>query len=390
MFLHALLVRQRLSGFVTLKMMKLTLTHGLCFMSPLAFSTFGMLCIKLFPTPDAGLRYGELGLELLDMFQVREYLPRVYAAYYACIFQWKYPLSDSLDYLIHAQRVGMQTGDVEFACLCANLWGYIAMDTDIPLDEIENHWTTFQTTMKSRKQKSILRMSVTCLQAIQYLQGKDVDFTVTEQLLQHSIDNHMASTRNGIRWSKAKTSFIFNDLFRADEMAYVANFSQTVNTTPPTCEIIQTAFLNGMISLAMATQNRHDAKLRPRRSRKQYIAEGKRMIRFVKQYALWAPSNYVDKQLLLEAELAAVEGRKDQAMQHYTCAIALSKVSRNIFVQGLSNERAGRYCFSVLNQPKVAMSYFKAALSTYGEWKAHRKVDHLQAEIKSMFGDSNS
>ena len=385
MFLHALLVRPRLSAFVTLKMMKLTLTYGLCFMSPLAFSTFGMLCIKWFPTPDAALRYGELGLELLDMFQVREYLPRVYAAYYACIYPWRHHLPDALDHLIHAQRVGMQTGDVEFACLCSNLWGYIAMDTDIPLDEIESYWTEVQATMKSRRQKSILRMSITCLHAIQYLQGKDVDFSETQQLLQYSIDNHIASTRNGIRWSEAKAAYLFNDLYRADEIAMIANFSKNVHTLPPTCEIIQTSFLNGMIALAMASLTRQSSKVRSQRTRKQYIAEGKCMIRFIKKYALWAPKNYIDKQLLLQAELAAVEGRQDKAMQHYTCAIALSKASRNIFVQGLSNERAGRYCFLVLNQPNLAMTYFNAALLAYGDWKAHRKVDHLQAEIKSMF-----
>ena len=270
-------------------MMKLTLTHGLCLMSPLAFSKFGMLCIKRFPTPEAGLRYGALSLELLDMFQVREYLPRVYAVYYGSTFQFKYPLPDSLDYLIHAQRVGMQTGDVEFACLCTNLWGCVALDTDIPLDEIEYHWTSFQATMRTRRQKSNFRMSVTCLQAIQYIQGKEVDFTVTEQLLQRSINKYMESTREYIRWNEAKTSFFFNDLFRADELAYVANFSKYVHNMPPTSEIVQTTFLNGMISLAMATQTRQDGKLRPRRSRRQYIAEGKRMIRFIQKYALWAP-----------------------------------------------------------------------------------------------------
>jgi hypothetical protein len=141
-----------------------------------------------------------------------------------------------------------------------------------------------------------------------------------------------------------------------------------------------------MIALMMASQPRHrDSTYRPRRTRKQYIAEGKRMIRLVKKYVLWAPINYHDKQVLLEAELAAVLEQKDQAMQHYTCAIALSKVSRNILVQGLSNERAGRYCFSVLNQPTVAMKYFDAALFVYGKWKAYRKVDHLQAEIATMF-----
>ena len=386
MFLHAVLVRPLLSGFVTLKMMNLTMTHGLCFMSPLAFATFGMLCVQCFPTPDNALRYGELGLELLDMFQVREYLPRIYAAYYACIRPWKHPLPESLNFLTHAQRVGMQTGDVEFAGLCANLWGYIALDTDIPLDKIEHHWSTFQSTLKSRRQASILRMSVTCIQAIQHLQGKEVDLTVTEKLLQHSIDNHIASTMTGIRWNNAKTAFLFNDLLRADEYAYAANFSKNIHSMPPTCELVQAAFVNGMISLAMATHKQHNKKSRPKRSRKQYIAEGKHMIQVVRKYALWAPANFTDKQLLLEAELAAVEGRKDQAMQHYTCAIGMSKVSRNIFVQGLANERTGRYCFSALNQPTIALSYFNEAVLVYKQWKAHRKVDHLQAEVKSMFG----
>lgn len=346
-----------------------------------------MLCAKIFPTPDAAFRYGELGLELLDKFQVREYLPRIYAAYYACIFPWKHHLPESLDYLIHAERVGMQTGDVEFACLCANLWGYVATDSDVPLDEVETHWLTFQNTMKSRRQKSSLQMSVSCLQAVQYLQGKDVNFSETEELLKYSIENKIVLKTANIRWWEAKTALIFNDIFRADEIAYEANFAKNKHTIPPTSEIVQTAFLNGMIALVMAAQpRRRGSTLRPRRTRKQYISEGKRMIRLIKKYVLWAPINYYDKQVLLEAELAAVLGRNDQAMQQYTCAIALSKVSRNTLVQGLSNERAGRYCVSVLNQPERAMKYFNAALLVYGEWKAYRKVNHLQAEMTTMFG----
>jgi predicted ATPase len=111
MFLHSILVRPHLSAFVSLKMIKLTLKHGLCFLSPLAFAVFGVRCIQYFPDTDNAFRFGNLGLELLDNFQVREYLPRVYVAYYAGIVQWKYPLQACLDHLIQAQRVGMQTGD---------------------------------------------------------------------------------------------------------------------------------------------------------------------------------------------------------------------------------------------------------------------------------------
>jgi predicted ATPase len=383
--IHASLARPRLAIFVSLKMIKLTLKYGLSFMSPLAFSTFGMLCIKIFPTTEAALRYGELSLELLDQFQVREYLPRVYIGYYACTYPWKHHISDSLDYLIRAERVGIQTGDVEAACLCANIWGYMATDADIPLDEIEAHFLNFQATLKSRRQKLSMQLSFSLLQTIQYLQGKDVDFIDTERLLQYSVENKVVLKMANIRWWQAKMALLFNDWSRADEIAYTANFFKNQHNIPPTSEIVQTAFVNGMIALVMASQPRHgDNAYRPRRTRRQYIAEGQRVIRFLEKYVLWAPTNYYDKQMLLKAELAVVKGQTEEAMRQYVCAIALSKLSRNRLVEGLSNERAGRYCLSVLNDSSMAMKYFDAALSVYKEWKAHRKVDHLQLEMKTL------
>jgi hypothetical protein len=125
-----------------------------------------------------------------------------------------------------AQRVGMQTGDVEFASMSANLWGYIAVDTDIPLDDIERQWTSFRATMESHRQKAGIRMSVTCLRTVQYLQGKDVDWTETHAILH--IDNHITAATARIRWDEAKTAFLLNDLLRADELAYQCDFSKNV------------------------------------------------------------------------------------------------------------------------------------------------------------------
>jgi hypothetical protein len=153
---------------------------------------------------------------------------------------------------------------------------------------------------------------------------------------------------------------------------------------PPTPFIVQVSFLNGMIAFAMATLDRKDNTARPRRTQQQYILEGKRMMRFVKKYALWNPTNFVDKQFLLEAEFAAFTGQPDQAMHKFTCAIAMSKVSRNLFVQGLANERAGRFCYSRLEQPHDALLYFDEALVLYQEWKAYRKVNQLRAELKML------
>jgi hypothetical protein len=146
MYLNALLVRPMLAPFVTLKMMQLTLVHGLSFISPLAFSMYGMLCVGTSDI-DTAFRFGDLGLELLEKLQVREYIPRVYAVYYGCIYPLRYPIRDALDHLFYAHRVGMQTGDIEYSCLCAYLWSSRSINAGVPLDEIEDQGTKFQITM---------------------------------------------------------------------------------------------------------------------------------------------------------------------------------------------------------------------------------------------------
>jgi histidine kinase len=386
MFLHALLVRPNLSPFVTLKLMKLTLTHGLSFLAPLAFGTYGMLCIHL-SDRDAAVRFGQLSVELLERFQVREYIGRVYAAYYACIFPWKYPMRDGLDHLLYAHRSCLQTGDVEFSSLCANLWSYLAIDAGIPLNEIEQQWTNFQVTMKTHRQETIFRMSVPCLQTIQYFQGKDVDFSETEALLQHSLQHNLRSSINGICWTRAKAAFLFNDYEKAHELTHDANVTRRIWSIPPSPEIVHVVFLNGMIMFALVAHRKpHFSARKRRQAGRQYVREGMKMIRLLRKYALWIPANFLDKKYLLDAELAAVNGRSDEAMQYYISAIALAKENRSLFVQGVANERAGRYCFTVLQQPQEAVAHFRQALLVYEEWTAHRKVGQLQEALKEMYG----
>jgi hypothetical protein len=53
---------------------------------------YGMLCISLKDEVDAGYRFGQLGLKLLEIYKMEEYLPRVYYAVYGKKFVLKFPL----------------------------------------------------------------------------------------------------------------------------------------------------------------------------------------------------------------------------------------------------------------------------------------------------------
>lgn len=54
-------------------------------------------------------------MEMYDEFKNEAWLCRVSAAFYGCVCTWKEPVSMSIAPLEHAARVGLGTGDIEFA-----------------------------------------------------------------------------------------------------------------------------------------------------------------------------------------------------------------------------------------------------------------------------------
>jgi predicted ATPase len=196
--LNALLARPKLSPFVALKTMKLTLRYGLSMMAPGAFATYAMVCISALGDFDSAFRFGDLSLELLGRSDGREYLPRVYAAYYGCIHPWRGHVLETLEPLLHANLVGLQTGDHEFSSLCANLYCFNALDAAIPLDIIEEKWTSFQETMVTNRQQSLLRMSFPCVQVIHHYMGLTSDPLASrgdlidlDEAMKYAVDNKL-------------------------------------------------------------------------------------------------------------------------------------------------------------------------------------------------------
>ena len=104
---------QKLSFLVATKMIQLTMQHGLCAISSVGFALYGMLLVSFSEMSDEGWRYGQLSLALLDKFEAREWLPRVYFGVYGNINRLKTPLKELFGPLQHAYSVGMATGDIE-------------------------------------------------------------------------------------------------------------------------------------------------------------------------------------------------------------------------------------------------------------------------------------
>ena len=378
MFLNCLLIRPKLAPFVALKSAKITLLHGLSPIASVAFASYGMMLIDAGDV-DGALRYGQLGLKLLDSYGTMEYLPRVYAAYYGVIHSWKFPISEALEPLLRAHRVGLQTGDHEFAFLCSNCYCFLALESGVPLGTLMSKYSTFEESMVTNRQKMTLRMSLPFVQAMSFYMNPPEDPLSFRgsvlDMLQEEAECERSGRINQVltsRLCRMEIAFVFN----AHEEGYI--LSKTVcdaQLMVPTIEQSKFHFLRGMIALAMARKGKNARK---------NVRTAKEEIRWLRPLARKSPHNLLDKLFMLEGELASVCGCADEAYEKYISSIALAKDSTFLYTQALGNEQVCRH-FLALGQKQRSEPYFHKACQLYSDWGGRAKVLLLKAELDRIY-----
>jgi predicted ATPase len=380
LYLNALVSRPDFAPFVALKVLKITLQYGLSVFASAAFATYGMLLVGgALGEIDDAFRYGELGLVLLERFEAIEYLPRVYAAFYGCIYPWKKPMRGTFKPLLRAHHVGMQTGDVLFAGLCANIYCFNAMDAGTPLGVIEPEWRGFQEVMLASKQKALVRMALPSIQTVHHYMGLSEDplsgkgdIYDHDEALQDAIKDQSVVNILGIRLRRMEVAYVFNDYALA---AANAIEEKDYWRMPSTFERASSYFIGGMVALASAREGKDVRK---------NLKFAKNAVKVFKGWATHSPHNCLDRLFLLEAELASVCGQNAKAYEKYTCAIAMTAHSGFLMMDALANERAARHLLAI-DEVLDAEPYFRRACSSYGEWGGKAKLVRLQAEVDSIY-----
>jgi histidine kinase len=116
MFLNAYLWETTLSVHISLRMVRLSLQYGLSAVSSFGFATYGMLLCGASKDLDAGFRFGQLAIKIIEKFGARSWVPRVYAIVYGCLHSFKLPIRDSLAPLKEAYTIGIGTGKFHRVC----------------------------------------------------------------------------------------------------------------------------------------------------------------------------------------------------------------------------------------------------------------------------------
>jgi predicted ATPase len=138
---------ESVASFLFLRMMRLTLKHGLCKFSPFVVATFGMLLAAIGEHKE-GYEFGRVALELHDHLEgSRACIASTTSVVESCLTHLRKPLYDSLAPMLESYQIGMQTGEIEFAALCLSGHGGISIVLGAKLESMETALLNYGTSV---------------------------------------------------------------------------------------------------------------------------------------------------------------------------------------------------------------------------------------------------
>jgi len=359
------------------RMVNLSVQHGNCGASALAYAYLGMVVGPCFGDYGTALRYGDLGLRLVETPGFGRYKARVYLTYGAHVLPWARPLHEAQPYLRRAFEESNETGDLTYAGFSSCTLITNRLSAGDPLDEVEIEAAARLSLMQRAKFGLIIHIITTQLQLIRSLRGETIAFgSLNSSGFDEDAFERQLSTNRSLDiaacwfWiRKMQARYFAGD--HEDAFVALRKAEPLLWTTVGHHEYSIFHFYVGLISAAKA----FSATSPPER-----VEFEERLAAAHREMAGWQvhnPGNYSGAAALLAAEMARLQGRSFDALQLYQQAISLSRRGRVSQVEAIAHELAADF-YRHHGLETAYQAHLIKARDCYQQWGAFGKVAHIE------------
>ena len=371
----ALFTDENLFRLVVGRMATLSLEHGNCDGSCLAFAWLGGILGTYFGDYQAGFRFGRLGVDLVENRGLNRFSARVYLVFAVHVANWTQDLSIGRTFLRRAFDAAVRAGDLSYAAYsCIDLITNLLGAGD-PLHDVEREAEKGLEIVRRVRFGLVIDVAIAQLRLIRILRGSTPDFTFSNdaQFDEGRFEQHLESDpRRAIAacwyWIRKLQACIYLGDY-ASAAAAETKAAPLLWTTPTQFELAEYHFY-GAIARAVAC-DRITAEERP--SHLEALARHHQLL------GVWAkncPENFANRAALVGAEISRLEGRDLDAMHLYEQAIRLAGQHGFVQNEGLANELAANF-YAARGFETISHAYLRNARSCYFRWGADGKVRQI-------------
>ncbi len=357
------------------KMVELTLQYGTTSESAYGLSWFGVMIASLYDDYRDGFAYGQAALALVEQHGYEEQHTATLVAVDQ-ISPWTQPMSYSLQRIHDAIRIGHAAGDVGMTCYARN---HLVSDLII----MGHHLA------------GIAKEAIGAITLTRQLNYKDIEYLVTSQLnLVRTLSGWDDGSLPEVDWTfggekiVATSTVFWVQLYKGVAYFYDGAYREATGALREAAELIpllaahiDTAYCSLFLALSLA-------KAEDAYSPGSEVDQTLQYLRG--RFATWAelnPETFQNKLLLIEAELARLNGDHDLATALFERSVLAAEASRFVHEQALAYELAGNHNRQ-LGRVLSTRFYIQAALEAYQRWGADRKAGRLREEFADIL-DSN-
>ena len=367
-----------LFALLVLKAVALSLKHGHTHNSALAYASYGLLLCSAFNNPKDGNAMGKLAFSLNERYPNIELTPRILFLYSVFIHPWNSHWRLMTQWLNKAIEAGYQSGDVLFLATSAQhcvIWDP-TLDLKTSCEEQQTYMKIIHKYRYQNAADSAQLFLHMCLN-FQGLTPEDDSMNTDEfdelGCLQRMEEQNFISGVTVYYLLKAEISFFYDRY--SDALEYILQSDKTrqsIMGTPFSARFCFMAFLSF-------------SHVNPS-SKKQQKYRDQRLQQEHKQMKLWAdhcPVNFKHLQCIMQAEMARLSDKCQQASQYYDQAIRFAHNNGWRRDEALANELAAKFHL-YRQQEKPASGYMQEARYLYYRWGAYRKVTHVEKNFPQL------
>ncbi|MCO4771779.1 MAG: AAA family ATPase [Deltaproteobacteria bacterium] len=362
-----------------LTMCTLSLEHGNAAESAYCWTLYGMMNGPIMGNVPHGMELGRVGEHVDSMHGKPSLIPKVQLSLGGLVYQWGQHPRLSIPYFERGFQAALESGDPTHAGYCANFMVCMFSVMGEPLDAIEETTSRFWDFARKNQIEVQSEIQVVERQMARTLMGKtrgggswDDDNGYDEaEWLGRARGFQSRQPLHNYLIEKQATLYLLGEFEDAVGFGDEAGTMLDVSLGIPIFSNWHLFY--GLVNAQLVGKPNHRKAL------------GK-LRKMVKQHRKWAKHNedgFEHKRLLLEAELARVQGEANRAEELYEEAIAQAGAQGFTNHEAIANELAGRH-FMNRGRPRLGLMSLREARHSYQRWGASAVVSRLDAEFPDL------
>jgi PAS domain S-box-containing protein len=364
-------IDENLRRLIVARMANLSLEYGNSDASCLAYIVLGTVLGPDFGDYEAGYRFCQLGLDLVEKGGLDRFKARVYLGF----GNWTRNIRTGRPLLRRAFDAAQQAGDFNYASFSLHHLVTHLLACGDPLAEVQREAETAVGFARQARVDLAVDRITGQLQLIRTLRGLTPEFGCFDDTSfnEARFERHLEADPRLVHaacwyWIRKLQARVL-----ADDPAAIAAAAQAERLLWTSKALFELAEFHFYAALARAALG--EAAFTAERARHlETLAAHHRQLR---QWAETCPQDFADRAALVGAEIARLEGRELDAMRLYDRAINAARSNGFVHNEAIANELAARF-YVARGFEKIAYAYLRDARYGYLRWGADAKVRQLE------------